>query len=252
MQDLTASEVPPNVKHLERLQNGEPLPTDALELTAPSDFDFSTKPFSTENDHTLKIICADETYGFRFERDQFTNRAYITDILPNSTAATLASSFRTIQRKYVGAFITAINDTPVFTVDDASHELTQLRPTQISKFTVTIAPEPLPPKSLPDAADKELSLWQTAQYEPESSDPNLPRITAVELRAINRLQSVTILDDSIISNDEIDLLINVNTSNAATNEENALGLLTRRKLQTLPTCVEIQYLAPLSSAIALL
>jgi hypothetical protein len=44
---------------------------------------------------------------------------------------------------------------------------------------------------------------------------------------------LTAEDDSIISNDEIDLLINAITSNAATDEENALGHLTRRKLQTL-------------------
>ena len=235
MNDLSSTDAPPNVQDLHRLRHDDPLPAELVELSAPSDFHFTTSPFTCEKDHKLSVTCDDPFFGFRIGTDAPSNRAYVTDILDHTTATKLCSSHRVSCRKFVGAFLTAINDVPIFSAADAEQELTNPRhlaspPTHLH---LTLAPELLLSKSLRDADAREFDLYQAATTDLSSDDAL--RITPLELRAIHALRTAAPADSSCVTDDEIDLLIRVITSHAATPEELALGTLTRRKLKTLPT-----------------
>ena len=56
----------------------------------------------------------------------------------------MCTTFRATKRKYIGAFITSIDDIPVYDEKDAKQELLRLRKNNIDKFHITLAPEPLP------------------------------------------------------------------------------------------------------------
>jgi hypothetical protein len=49
MNDLATADLPPNVVHLQRVQNDTPLPPETDELVAPP-FGFTLQPFTTECD----------------------------------------------------------------------------------------------------------------------------------------------------------------------------------------------------------
>jgi hypothetical protein len=232
MNDLATADLPPNVLHLQRVQNDTPLPPESDEISAPP-FGFTLKPFANEHDLKLTVCCTDPTFGFRLATDTATNRAYISDILPATTAATLCSSTRVSRRKYTGAFVTAIDDAPVHTAADASRALRKLaslspRPAHVS---FTLAPEPLPSSRDRESALKELDIFSAL----DSADDSDELLTLDALRAIHRLHTSDPVDCDDLTSSEIDLMISAIQSDAVTDAERALNSFTRRRLKTLDT-----------------
>jgi hypothetical protein len=88
MNDLSNANLPPNVQHLQRVQNDTPLPAETEEISAPA-FGFTLKPFSTECNLRVPVSCNDTTFGFCLATDTATNRAYLSEILPATTAEKL-------------------------------------------------------------------------------------------------------------------------------------------------------------------
>jgi hypothetical protein len=71
----------------------------------------------------LPPTCTDPTFGFHLATDTATNCAYISKIQPVASAENLFSSSRATHRKFIGAFITAVSDAPVFSVAKATRTL---------------------------------------------------------------------------------------------------------------------------------
>jgi hypothetical protein len=145
--DLALDQLPPNVQHLQRMQNGpvsEDL-RDAVELSTP-DFDISLRAFTDyTKDLLIKISCTHSTFGFIMEQDKWTDRPYISDFEQDSSATSIAPD-RDLRRRYLGALIIAVDHTPVFTTDEAKIALKTFRlatPTA-THLPLTIATTPLP------------------------------------------------------------------------------------------------------------
>jgi hypothetical protein len=117
------------------------------------------------------VRCTVPYFGFNLRTDTATQRAYITEIAPNSSAEHLRSSARATRRQYLGAFITAIDKIPVFTLVQAQSELTKLRAAAVASFHITIAPEPLPTHREQAAVLHDLDLLdQAAADAPDEDD----------------------------------------------------------------------------------
>jgi hypothetical protein len=240
MNDLPVDSVPPNVLYLQRAQDGLPIPSETTELTCPL-FDFSSDRFhDIAHDEIAKIICVDPTFGFDLGTDVTSNRVYISAIRDRTSASTLCSSPRAARRKYIGAFVTAINDEPVFTSTDIRRAFQQLRaisPTP-SSFTITLAPKPLPTRCDRIKALRELDLYDHFYPDPLGfyDDDTAPTLSFDELLAIHALRTDTPLSDLILPTiEDMDFAIQAISSHELTAAEQALGSFTRRKLQTLDT-----------------
>jgi hypothetical protein len=231
MNDLPLEAIPPNVQHLHRMQAGDPIPADTVSATI-TPFGFHLTPFLSERDVTVKVKCSDPTFGFRILSDSTSNRAYVSEILPRTSSATMCSSPKATSRKYKGSFLTAINDSPVFTAADATRLLVALRATlpAPTRFTVTLAPEPLPSLHDRTLALHEHDLDDLATR--TAPDDGLT-IGGDELRAIHALRSDHPFSTDEITTDELDLLIHSIQSESVTAAERALGRFTRRRLRNL-------------------
>ena len=144
MNDLTAEELPPNVKFLQRSHTAHTRVPAADNSDTPVDFNTSPHPFFSNKDVTVTVRCSDPTYGFVLGQDDLLLRAYIKSI-PNtkrSSATSIASTPRAARGKYTGAYITAIEDTAIFTVDQALNAFQSLRDADTTQFTLTLALEP--------------------------------------------------------------------------------------------------------------
>ena len=224
MNDLPLADIPPNVQHLKRVLDGVPLPIDPTELT-PDSIHFTAQPFLTARDDKIRLTCQDDTFGFRLATDTATNRVYICDIISNSSASTLRRTSRSTRHQCLGAFLLAINDTPVFTITDAKKAFTTFRrdfPSATS-LGLTLAPEPLPNKRDRDTALKELDIY--SNITPEEHIDSLS-FSVDEIRAIHALRSSTSIEDSRdVSTEELDFLFNSLQSETMTDAERAMGSL---------------------------
>jgi hypothetical protein len=235
MNDLPALLVPPNVQHLQRVQNGDPLPADLTELTATS-LTFSDSPFINETDEIIPISCNHPLFGLLLTSDALSSRVYISEISDRSSALRIRSTPTATRRRFTGAFITAIDDQPVFTKNDALTILRRLRTsTALKKFSITLAAEPLPTKKDRDSATLEGTF---NDYTISDIDPDDDlEITTEDLRAIHSV----LVDNSDIYDltiDEVDLFIHFIQADAATPEERQIGKYTRSKLRKLSTWPE--------------
>jgi len=71
---------------------------------------------------------------------------------------TISSSERATRRKYRGAYITAIDDEEIVTMDQAKEKFAELRSKKVDSFTMILAWEPNPFKSMTQRAYEELEL----------------------------------------------------------------------------------------------
>ena len=232
MNDLALADVPPNVRHLHRVHDGQPIPADLDETVVPP-FGLTSRPFLHEVDKGLTVDCAAPHFGFLLRTDTATQRVYVSEIAPRSTASRLCSSHRASQRKFVGAFITSIDDVPIFSLAQAQREFSRLRSTAVATFRLTLAPEPLPTRREQAAALDELDLLD--RIDPARLDENDLALTMDSLRSIHALRMDPVTNSPDLTNDELDVLITALSSESVTPEERALGTFTRRKLKTLPT-----------------
>jgi len=76
--DLPPNLVPPNVVHLQRAQNGEPLPAKAAE-TLVDQFAFHLNPFSCAMVKGVQVTDDDPSYGLTLASDELNHCACVTD-----------------------------------------------------------------------------------------------------------------------------------------------------------------------------
>jgi hypothetical protein len=234
MNDLPAPLVPPNVQHLHRVQQGHPLPADPSDLT-PASLTFVHSPFLNESDEVVPVTCDDPLFGLTLTTDQLTSRVYISEIADKSSALGIRSSATATRRRFVGAFITAIDEQPVFTKQDATRFLRKLRLATPRRFGITLAAEPLPTKKDRDSASLESSFNDYLVSDIEPDDDLV--ITTEELRAIHSVL-VDNYDVYDLSVDEIDQFLHSLQASTATPAERAIGKFTRNKLMKLSTWPE--------------
>ena len=115
MNDLPIKSIPPNVQHLQRVNNGKPIPAETSESSI-NEFFFTSNPFSTTLSQLIQVQCDSENYGFDIATNELNNRAFFAGAKPHSTGSKLLKKLGKTQRaKIVGSFITKINNTPIFT-----------------------------------------------------------------------------------------------------------------------------------------
>jgi len=125
MNDFPPNLVPPNVVHLQRTQNGEPLPAEAEE-TSVDQFTFHLNPFSYTMIKGVPVTDDDPSYGLTLASNELSHRAYISDIKENSTADKMYATHKSTLENVKGAHLVGINGKRVFGKDDAISMLRQL------------------------------------------------------------------------------------------------------------------------------
>jgi hypothetical protein len=128
---------PPNVRILQRHQNSIIPPDTEIEID-PIDLSIDQSPFRVLDVITIHNHCDNEYYGFEIDECHIRHRAYISGIIPHSSA----SRIRNIRRTYIGSFIVAINNNPIYDRNDATDLFKNLRNDNITNsFTITLAPD---------------------------------------------------------------------------------------------------------------
>ena len=232
MNDLPPDSIPPNVVHLQRTQNGEPLLAEQDESSVTA-FTFSANPFSHTMTKGIHVTCNNPTFGISVGNDELSYRAYISDFKKNSSAANMFSSHKATLRKVKGAYIVKVNGKRVFTKDDAISALRQLHDERAANIDVELAP------------DRKLSsraLWK-AVAEHNLFQPDLPTdidhnhsLAVSDVRAIAAVRYPDLdFSEASVSTAEIDMVVHAIQSQAITPAEQALGRFTRRKLKSLDT-----------------
>jgi hypothetical protein len=233
MNDLSLADIPPNVRHLQRAQDGHPIPAEDTDTVVPL-FGLTSKPFLHRVDMALKVDCTSPNFGFSLRTDTATQRVHVSDIAASTAASRLCSSLRATQRKFVGAIITSIDDVPIFLLAQAQREFTRLRSSAVANFCITLAPEPVLTRREQAAALDELNLLERIDPARTNNENDLA-LAMDSLLAIHALHMDPIHNSPGLTTDEISVLISALQSESVTDEERALGTFTRRKLKTLPT-----------------
>lgn len=230
MNDLPAIDLPPNVVYLQRVSGSDLSLLDDLVDTQVGPIEFYPNGFFTSHDNQVKNICTDKYFGFRFKMDSVALRPYISALLVHSSAAGLCSSHRATSRKYLGAFVIAIHDIPVYSIQDIHTEFKKLREAGTKIFSITLAPEPKPSASDNAQAIREHNMGN--EEEKLENDDELPELLSLgvdELKHINKIRSKYInvslsehMDDDELSDNIIANTIASIQSSAATSEERLL------------------------------
>ena len=126
MNDLPVTDIPPNVAHLIRSDDGIQPPTDTVKLSS-SDFAFDIVPFAPLFHGWLKKSQSkDPSFGLTFTDDSVRHRPFLSDIAKKSPGSKLCSSYQATRNKLLGAYVLEINHNRVFTAADASNLLQEL------------------------------------------------------------------------------------------------------------------------------
>jgi len=125
MNDLPPHLVLPNVVHLQRTQNGEPLPA-KIEETSVNQFTFHLNPFSYAMVKGVQVTDDDPSYGLTLASDELNHRAYVTDVKENSMADKMCATHKLTLKNAKGACLVGITGKRVFGKDDDISMLRQL------------------------------------------------------------------------------------------------------------------------------
>jgi len=160
--DLPLSKLPPNIALMDRRE--EKVPAETLAIRIPP-FTTSEHPFFHEDDVAVKVVCESDLYGFKLSEDDCMKRVYISGFKKygkgtngRKSCNTISSSQRATRRKHLGAYITAIDDEEIVTMDQAREKFAELRSKKVDSFTMALAREPKPSKSMMQRAYNELEL----------------------------------------------------------------------------------------------
>jgi len=125
-----------------------------LTVTIPP-FTTSKHPFFHEDDVTVKVVCKSDMYGFELSEDECIKRVYILGFKKNGKGTkgrqscnTICYKERATRRKYRGAYIMAIDDEEIVTLDQAKEKFAELQGKKVDLFTMILAREPKPSKSM--------------------------------------------------------------------------------------------------------
>jgi len=118
MSDVPPDLVPPNVVHLQRTKNGEPLPAEAEE-TFIDQLTFHLNPFSYTMVKWVQVTDDDPSFGITLAADELSHSAYITDIKEKSTADKMYASHKSTLKNVKGAYLVGIIGKQAIGKDDA-------------------------------------------------------------------------------------------------------------------------------------
>ena len=194
MNDLPVTEIPPNVQHLSRTDDGVAFPAEQSEVAA-SDFSFYISPFSDllhkRLSHTAKS--SHSTYGFSFADDPLMQKPYVEDIADKSDACRLFSNRRASRNRLRGAFLVSIDGDRIFTSAAAIAKLQSIYDQGVCReIPMVFAPERRMNKAAARKAANEYGLFAptTKWDEPEpvtTDDTDLPFLDRTA--TINAVQS---------------------------------------------------------------
>jgi len=160
--DLPLAQLPPNMVLMDRRE--ERVPAEMLTVAIPP-FTTSEHPFFHEDDVTVKVACDSDVYGFELSEDDCMKRVYISGLKKDGKGTkgrqscnAMCSSERATRRKYRGAYITAIDDEEIVTLDQAKEKFAELRAKKVELFTMILAWEPKLSKAMTKRAIDQLEL----------------------------------------------------------------------------------------------
>jgi len=140
------------------------VPAETLTITIPP-FTTSEHPFFHEDNVTVKVVCESDLYGFEVSEDDCMKRVYVSGFKKDGKGTkghkscnTISSSKRVTRRKCLGAYITAIDDEEILMMDQAKEKFAELRSKKVDSFTMILAGEPKPSKSMTQRAYDKLEL----------------------------------------------------------------------------------------------
>ena len=205
MNDLPHDMLPPNVMHLQRLQDGTPFPIEPNDVCIP-ELIFTPSPFSTQLNYHMNVQCTHPTYGFELSTDDLLQRVYVSHFVPKSSAAALHSTPKATANKLRGSFITLINGTPIFSLQDAMRQFHILRERHADSFLISLAPERHLTAKQHRNAIHEHDIFKP--YDPDQELSHTPAFTIDVLRSIGALQAppLSSIGDTIGLFDDDDLL----------------------------------------------
>jgi GAG-pre-integrase domain len=209
MNDLLTDNVPPNVQLLRQLNRDGEFASDTIDLS-PLDLSVSDDPFDRLDELTPAVICDHPTLGFEISECHIRKRAYVSNIIPHTSAGRIKNA----RRKYIGSFVVSINDTPIFTAESALSALTAVASSDDVSFKIVFAP------------DRYIPIATRRQNSPI-------HLSVDQLRVINAIlsEAPSANDLSAVSDDCPALIIrSLNTTSHGTAEEKGIGSFTRRKL----------------------
>jgi len=138
MSDLPPDLIPPNVVHLQRTQNGEPLPAET-EGTSVDQFTFHLNPFSYTVVKGVQVTDDNPSFGLTLASDELSHRAYVTDVKENSTVDKMHATHKSTLKNVKGAYLVGINGKKVFSKDDAISMLHQLHDERAENLQLELA-----------------------------------------------------------------------------------------------------------------
>jgi len=232
MNDLPPDLVPPNVVHLQRTQNGEPLPAE-VEETSVDQFTFHLNPFSCTMVKGVQVTDDDPSYGLTLASNELNHRAYVTDVKENSTADKLYATHKSTLKNVKGAYLVGINGKRVFGKDDAISMLRQLYDEHAENLQLELAIE----RKLSSAETwrvvaehniMEPSAIPDADHQHQLSLADICCISAIRYPHLD-------FSESSLSTEEMEMVIQAIQCQAITPAEQAIGRFTRLKLRSLST-----------------
>ena len=190
-------------------------------------------PFTALQTETVVVSCDHPTFGFEIGECDLRLRAYVSSIVPGTTA----TKIRNARRRYTGAYLVSINGTNVFSPKEAVDTFDLLRADpDLQLLEIVFAPEAYVAK-----ADRSeglaLNLDQirsitTLRREKGECD----QIRSLLEECTDGNNSKDSLFASGLSDDDLSLLMHaISDKLPGTVEEQSLGKFTRRKLRQLPT-----------------
>jgi len=232
MNDLPPDLVPPNVVHLQHAQNGEPLPAETEE-TSVNQFAFHLNPFSCTVVKGVQVTDDDPSYGLTLATDKLNHRAYVTDVKENSTADKMHATHKSTLKNVKGAYLVGINGKQAFGKDDAISMLRQLHDERAENLQLELAIE----RKL-SSAETWRAIAEHNIMEP-SAVPDVDhqhQLLLADARSISAIRYPHLnFSESLLSTEEIEMVVQAIQSQAITLAEQAIGRFTRRKLHSLST-----------------
>jgi hypothetical protein len=191
----------PNSRQLRDAVDGKDLPVDHQESTAPAALELVSyvSPFVKLKMLDLQIRCDHPTFGIEATDCADLTRAYISNVVPNSTGA----GIRGWRRNYAGAYIVELDGHPIFNSSDFEAACAYVRTALLAQpnttISLTISPERKEPLRDPGCAPQ----LHVNQFRPVIRTLFKMRegrsLTAAEMpdddEFLAAIQSVTISDD---------------------------------------------------------
>jgi hypothetical protein len=226
MNDL--ADAPPNVQALRLLSPDGVVPADRP-LLSPLNLEVTDDPFNRLDSITQLIKCDHPSLGFLISACHIRKRGYVSGIV----ASTSAARIRNVRRKYIGAFVVAINSVSVFTAPSILTALASALASDSASFTIVFAPDRyIPVNERPHDNPIHLSVDQLLVIHLLRTAASAPFPLLPNTEVPERPCAPT--HDPAVSHDRLTLIMrSLNTTVFGTPEEQALGSFTRRKLKRL-------------------